>query len=175
MARARLRNVARGGGKAFKGEVQGLKELEAKLKAMIPENPAMARFINAVVADAASATAGIMRTSASAAGWPASIVSTIFSYGKQRENSKKRISALAGVSKKRSMVVWRAGRHPKSANAKVPPGGKVAMARATMLEFGTSRSPAKPAIRNAVKQAKGVIIAKVTEGFQSIYSKFSKP
>lgn len=175
MARARLRNVARGGGKALKSEVRGLKDLEVKLKDLLPGNPRMAKMINAVVAEAAEELANTMRSSARAAGWPEWIVKSIFSYGQMRASGKKRITALAGVNKKMSMVEWRAGKHPKSPNAKVTPGGKVAMARATMLEFGTSRAPAKPAIRSAVKQAKGVIIAKVTEGFQSIYSKFSKP
>ena len=36
-----VRNVARGGGKSYKESVVGLKDLERKLKALLPDNPAM--------------------------------------------------------------------------------------------------------------------------------------
>jgi HK97 gp10 family phage protein len=185
-----VRNIARGGGKAYKGGVTGLKELEAKLKALRADNPQLTADLRKMLGDAAGGLRDQMKSSAQAAGWASHSIKTrsgkvlatgqeaidsIFasSKGASGENPRARISALAGVSKRRSMVEWTAGKHPVSPNAKVAPGGKVAEAYATMLEFGTSRMPARPAIRPAVQSGKQGIINVLTDGFQALLAKYS--
>lgn len=203
------RNVLRGGGKAYKQSVTGLKELERKLKAVSKDNPAMKAEMREIVAGAAKEMRDEMVRQARAAGWgnervigsrgarrglarinarirtgdggfaPGGVsgqmaINSIFSYGKPRSGDFKKIDALAGVTKPETMVEWTAGKHPKSGRAKVSAGGKVAMAFATMLEFGTSRMRARPAIRPAVKAAQARIIARVTGGLNGMMEKFAK-
>jgi hypothetical protein len=187
-----VRNIARGGGKAFKTEVTGLKELEKKLKALKGDNPQLVSEMYEVVGAAAEEVRDSMKASARAAGWGGeratvktgrgvSVVSgqeaiaSIFAFDKPRGgNSKKRISALAGAGKKRTMIEWRAGRHPKSPRAKVAPGGKVAMSLVSMLEFGTTNRRARPAIRQAIAGAKSRIISRIADGYKTLLAKYSK-
>ncbi len=180
------RNVLRGGGKAVRESVIGLKELERKLRAMSPDHPEMRKQLQAIVSAAAGEMRDEMRTQARSAGWGGQnlrtkqgivtgqeAINSIFSYGRPKETGRAKVSGLAGVSKQRTMVEWTAGRRPRSPRAKVAPGRKVAMAFATMLEFGTSRMSARPAIRTAVKTARTRIIDRVTNGFQAVYQRFA--
>jgi hypothetical protein len=184
-----IRNVARGGGKALKPGVTGVKELEAKLRAMTPDNPGMLDDMSRLVVEAAAAVRDEMRTQAKAAGWDrvnihqggkvvtgAEAIDSIFSFAKPLKTGgrKPKISASAGVLKKLTMVEWTAGRNNKSPNAKVAPGNKVAMSLAAMLEFGTSRMAAKPAIRTAVKTARQRVIDILTRGYNDLLVKYSQ-
>lgn len=193
------RNVLRGGGKANKAAVTGLKDLERKLKAMMPDNPQMAAFAQEAVAQGAKAIQAEMLSTARAAGWGSAhvhsrfgkfaqditgedVLKRIFSYGKPKpaKSGRMRVTALAGVTKAGrggnlgSMFSWRAGKHPKSARAKVAAGNEVAMSLATALEFGTSRQPAKPAIRQAIKSGQPRVLAMITDKFQAIYQRFAQ-
>jgi len=170
MARSRVRNIVKGGGK---NSVQGFKELKAKLQDLQPENPTMRADIQAVLGDAAVEVRNEMRAQAMIAGWPARLIATIFKFSELRAMGKEKISALAGVSKKRSMLEWKAGKHPKSQNAKVPPGGKVAESLATMYEFGTSRMSAHPAIRPAVKIVRNKVREAVKAGMRALLEKYA--
>lgn len=193
------RNVLRGGGKDRKVEVLGLKELEKKLKALMPDNPQMQAYAQEAVAAAAVEMRNGMRSAASAAWGGRTVKSTfgkfkgamtgydvvnhIFSYGRPKvySSGRSRVTALAGATKmgrgsdsRGTMFSWKAGPHPKSAKAKVGAGGEVAMSFATALEFGTSMYPARPAIREAVKSGQSRIIATVTEKFKAILAHFAQ-
>ena len=187
-----VRNIARGGGAAFKPQILGLKELERKLKALRADNPNMTKDMYQVVGDAADSMRDEMRASASAAGWGSQklkwrsgqrsgiatgneAIQSIFSFSKPRGgDSRKRISAVVGVGKRRTLVEWIAGRFPKSPRAKVSPGGRVAMALAAMLEFGTTRRAARPAIRKAIQSGKMRIVNTIAVGYRTLLAKYSK-
>jgi len=199
-----VRNIARGGGKKFKVDIQGLKELETKLRALKMDNPQIVGEIYHVVGAAADNLRDDMRSAARSAGWGAEkavrrkgvattkaitmktfqssdgkvltgddAINSIFSFDEPRGGTNK-ISALAGLNKKRTMVRWKAGKHPKSKNAKVAPGGEVAMAFASMLEFGTSIHRSRPAIRKAVQSGRQRIIDTIAKGFTALIEKYSK-
>lgn len=186
-----VRNIARGGGKSFKPQIIGLKELERKLKVLKADNPQIVSEMYSVVGAAAKEVRDQMRSAARGAGWAsekatiregnrAGVVSgedaiaSIFASERPQGNSKTRITALAGVGKQRTMVEWRAGRFPKSPRAKVAPGGRVAMALATMLEFGTTNRRARPAIRPAIALAKAAIVEKIAAGYRALLAKYSR-
>lgn len=69
------------------------------------------------------------------------------------------------------MVEWTAARNPKSPKAKVVYPGKVAMSLATMMEFGTTRGPAKPAFRPAVINAKAELPLILAKGLKEIIAR----
>jgi hypothetical protein len=187
-----VRNIARGGGKAYKAEVTGLKELERKLKALSVDNPQLRNDIFGVVGDAADELRDEMKSAARGAGWGAQsirfrgprrsgvmrgedAINSIFAYAKPRGGDfRKRISALAGVSKQKTLIEWRAGKFPKSPNAKIAPGGAVAESLAAMLEFGTSNHPARPAIRGVIRGQKAKMIDAITTGYNALLEKYSK-
>lgn len=181
-----MANVLRGGGKANREAVVGLKELEKKLRGMMPDNPEMAQWLQEIVAGGAKAMRDEMIQQARSAGWASQTIrsqgktirgseaiGSIFSYGKPKESRRTKVSALAGVTKRDTMIEWRASRHPKSSRAKVAFPNRVAMAFATMLEFGTTRMRARPAIRTAVKTARPRIISAITDGFNQVYQRFA--
>ncbi len=187
----RATNVLRGGGKATREleAITGIKELEAKLKALAPEHPEMARWLQAVVGKASIEMRREMAVQARAAGWGSQsirigsrtitgdeAIASIFAFTRSSKQSRRaaKVSALAGLTKDKTMVEWRAGRYPKSPRAKVAWKKLVAMAFATMLEFGTTRMAARPAIRTAVKTARPRVIAAVADGFNAVLNKFSK-
>jgi len=185
----RKTNVLRGGGKGAKEAVTGLKELEKKLKALAPDNPDMARWLQNVVGKASIEMRNEMVAHARAAGWGSQsirnktgtvtgeeAINSIFAFTRSSKQTRRaaKVSALAGLTKDKTMVEWRAGRYPKSPRAKVAAGKKVAMAFATMLEFGTTRMAARPAIRPAVKAARARVIAAVADGFNTVLKKFSQ-
>jgi len=148
--------------------LEGLRALQTQLAKILPNNPAAEAEVQSIVARAAVEVRDEMRSRASAAGWPQYVIDSIFADGRQKRG---RISALAGANKRRTMFEWRASRHPKSPRAKVPPGGKVAMSRATALEFGTTRNEARPAIRPAVAAAKTKVVQTLSEGFIALFAK----
>ncbi len=197
----RKTNITRGGGKALKEQVQGLKELEKKLKALAADNPVLALGAQTVVKRAACDVRDEMKAQARAAGWASQkitytpyvkkqwrlgsgkriitgqqAIDSLFAFGRRTKYSKYRISALAGATKPETMVDWIAGtsfKHTRTPR-KVSPGGAVSMAFVTMLEFGTTRMQARPAIRTAVKTARARIIDTVSKGFKELVEKFSK-
>jgi hypothetical protein len=186
-----VRNIARGGGKSYKPQIVGLKELEKKLKALKLDHPEIVNEMYDVVGEAAADVRDDMRSSARAADWATQkatiktgkrvgvvsgndAIDSIFSGTGPRAGGRKRISALAGVGKRRTMVEWRAGRFPKSPRAQVPPGSLVAMSLAAMLEMGTTNRAARPAIRKAIIAAKSRIIDKIADGFSALIAKYSK-
>lgn len=186
-----VRNVARGGGKNFKVEVTGLKELERKLKALGKGNPALSQNMWRIVGKMADGLRDEMMSAARAAGWASvrlkykgrhksgvvtgeDAIRSIFSYAKPRSQVRQRYSALAGVGKKRSMFEWIAGRHPKSSKAKVAPGNPVAMSLATALEFGTTVMQPRPAIRATILAAKSRIISSLSEQYKSLLQQLAR-
>jgi len=154
--------------------VQGLKQLEGKLKELLPENPKMAQAAQQLVAETSKMAADQMRANARSAGWPSAAVNSIFSYGQSQPGKRKKITALAGVNKRRNMAEWTATANPRSPNAKVGAGGKVAMSLPTMYEFGTSRMRAHPAIRPAVQQVRGQVVSQLSAGITDIISRTAK-
>lgn len=185
------RNVARGGGKAFKSEVAGLKELERKLKALGKGNPALAQNMWSIVGNLADGLRDDMIAAARSAGWASEkltykgktkhgvvtgedAIRSIFSYSKPKEQGRQRFSALAGVGKKRTMFEWIAGKHPKSPRAKVAPGNPVAMSLAAALELGTTNRPARPAIRAAILAAKSRIISSLSEQYKALIEQLAR-
>jgi len=148
-----------------KEALEGLRALTDQLNKIVPDNPAVEAQVQAIVADAAVELRDMMRQNAQAQGWPKEVIDSIFADGRKQRG---RTGALAGANKRRTMFEWRAGKHPKSPRAKVPPGGKVAMSRATALEFGTTRNKARPAIRPAVQAAKRKVVETLTKGFQKL-------
>ena len=184
---SRSGGAAFGGGKKIRAEVQGLKELERKVKALAADNPQMLADLAGVVNAAGADLRDDMRSRARGAGWASQsttmkkkkitgqdAIDSIFSSAKVRTNSRSRVSTLVGVGKWRTMVTWIAGKYPKSPNAKVRPGNPVAMAFATMLEFGTSNRPARPAIRAAVTAGRTGMLAALADGFNGLLQKYSK-
>jgi len=189
-----VRNVARGGGKAFKGEVTGLKELERKLKALATDNPALQADLRDLVGAGAESVRIEMRSKAMGAGWASQSIKTrkgvtlatgqqvidaMFASKGDNGKPRQRINAIAGVSKRRSMVEWVAGRvtaasWPTRTPRRVKPGGLVAEAFATMLEFGTTRMRARPAINPAVQAAKPKVISTLADGYNALLLKYSK-
>ncbi|SRR6266851_632838 len=192
----RTKNIARGGGKGgvFKADIQGLKELERKLKALRMDSPEITAELFGIVGGAADDLRDRMRSAARSAGWGSQkttvqvpgqnvmkpvtgddAIDTIFSYDTPRGGSgRQRISALAGVAKKRTMIVWRAARHPQSPKAQRRYPELVAESFASMLEFGTTRMPARPAIRSTIEGAKQSILDKLSEGYKALVEKYSR-
>lgn len=187
-----IRNVARGGGKAYKPEVVGLKELEKKLKALRTANPPLIGDMKRLVKESADEVRDQMIRNTISAGWGgvvkrtnkgvvtgADAIASIFSSSRgTEERSRARIAALAGVSKRHSMIEWIAGRitaksPPTRTPRRVAPGGKVAEALATMLEFGTTVMSARPAIRPAVEMSKAKVISALAEGMNALLVKYS--
>lgn len=196
------RNVLRGGGAANKVAVEGLKGLERKLKALSRENPELKFAMQQTVAAGAKEMRDEMRAQARAAGWGSQAawpvpgfprwkphgknvagseaLQSIFSYGRPKpsENRWQRISALAGVTRKATMVEWRAGAKNRPAlpgrERKKNRGELVAMSLATMLEYGTTNRPPRPAIRTAIKSARARIVDAVATSWKSLLDRFSK-
>ncbi len=127
MAR-RIRDVARGGGKAVKAEIEGLRELEAKLRDLISLDddslsPGQKSIrtkwarerLNSVLGDAADMVKVQARANAQAQKWPKAVIAAIFSYAdidKARGKFKYSIrGALAGIRKgappRRDMEIYR--------------------------------------------------------------------
>jgi hypothetical protein len=101
---------------------------------------------------------------------PADVVDSIFTYGglPKSTRARKKPSALAGVAKQATMREWIATKNPKSPKAKVSPGGKVAMSRATMYEFGTTRQPAVAFFGRAVKSRRGQVRTRIAENLKLV-------
>lgn len=97
--------------------------------------------------------------------WPHETHGTAFAY--YDPDKPRKTTALAGISKRKSMVEWEAGKskHPR---AKVAPGSKMSMALATMFEFGTSKMQPRPAIRPALVAVRGAVLARLTSGYKSV-------
>ena len=200
------RNYAHGGGKKLKAEIQGLKELEAKLRKLKMDHPEAAKEIYDVVGGVCNELRDSMKAAARSAGWAGErtrtnkkgvtttkkvslrrvdsggktitgqdAINSIFSFAEQQSGSvKHKISGLVGVGKRKTMIEWRAGKHPKSPRAQVQAGNMVAMAFATMLEFGTSTQRARPAIRKAINSARSMMIDKLASGYRALIEKYSK-
>jgi hypothetical protein len=170
-----------------KFSVEGFQELQIKLRDLHPsENKFMKMQINDVLGDAATEVRDQMRASAMIARWPVSLIKTIFSYyelNAMYTRRRNRPSALAGVSKRQSMIEWRAGAHPKSPRAKNPPGKIISESLATMmeygtsgttLEYGTSHIQARPAIRPALRMVRARVRALFVTRLREVLKKFSK-
>ena len=125
------------------------------------------------LADGAAIVATAARQNA-ASGAPAEVRDGIFSYGKLPPalKQRKKPSALAGVSKKKSMREWRAGKHPRSPRAKVSPGGNVSMSLAAMYEFGTSRMSGTGYFSKAVASSRGAVRRAIELGVERVLQRF---
>lgn len=113
--------------------------------------------------------------------WPHEAIAGIFAYFDP--NKPKRSTALAGVSKRRSMVEWYPGKS-KSPRAKVAPGTvsakgarfgaqKIAMSLATMFEYGTSKMNARPAYRPALASVRASMLARMAQGYKKVIESFA--
>lgn len=181
MGRFRPRNIVRGGGKEA---VQGMKELTAKLNQLSGDDPQLAQDIMTVLGDAAGEVRDAMRSSAAAAGWPRLLIDTAFfsaadlAKGQYSTRRRATLSALAGISKGHKDPTdprykeWHAARNAgllrPGVVRDVPPGGKVGMGFATMYEFGTSRMPARPAIRQAITTMRAKVREIIASGLKEI-------
>ena len=170
-----MRNIAKGGAAI---EVTGMKELQAKLRALALEDPATIDKAQKVLGDAASIVREQVRASMMIAGWP-SILVTRAAFGVSKTRGRKKLTALAGMSKgfkdpsNPLYIEWRAARRPspfalKAVTRNVPPGGLVGMGWATMWEFGTTRMPAHPAFRPAIQMVRSKVRETVANGFIGI-------
>ncbi len=195
--KTRVKNLARGGGVGgtYKEGITGLKDLERKLKAMRTDNPSLMGELKALTKAGADEVRDQMRASAINAGWGSAVfrgsdrktvimtgqaaIDAIFSSTKGTEtNSRARINALAGVSKRHSMIEWKAGpitakSKPTRTPRKKNPGEMVAESAATMLEFGTTVRDARPALRSAIELSKARIITRLAEGMNALLTKYS--
>ena len=88
--------------------------------------------------------------------WPHEAIAGIFAYFDP--NKPKRSTALAGVSKRRSMVKWARG--------------TIAMSLATMFEYGTSKMRARPAYRPALQAVRDSVLARVAQGYKKVIESF---
>ncbi len=192
-------NLARGGGKALKSEVKGVKELERKLKQLATTNPGLTTAIRILVGNASAEVRNEMKRRAISAGWANQAIFAQGANGKRKamsgqtvidimfasarpapgDNPRRRISGMAGVSKRRSMVEWIAGRvgpfsWPTRTPRRVKAGNPVAESFATMLEFGTTRMKPRPAIVPAIQAARSRVVATLTEGYNDLLAKYSK-
>ncbi len=195
MAALKVPNIARGG-KGLRSEVRGVKELERKLKQLATTNPGLTTAIRVLVGQASADVRNEMKSRAISAGWASKSISTrkgtVLATGQEvidsmfasarpapGDDPRRRVSGLAGVSKRRSMVEWIAGRvgpqsWPTRTPRRVKAGGLVAEAFATMLEFGTTRMKPRPAIVPAIQAARGRVVATLTEGYNDLLVKYSK-
>lgn len=94
----------------------------------------------------------------------ASVKGAVFAYRGHPHKDPQGPSVLFGVSKKKSMLEWTAGKHPKHPRAKIPPGGKVAMSLATMFEYGTTQLSARPFFRPAMAAIRPMAARVISEG-----------
>lgn len=123
-----------------------------------------------VLGDAADVLSGAMKTLARLNGYPPAVVESVFSFRRLPASlrARKQPSALAGVAKGETIVEWRATAAPKSARAKVPAGGKVAMSLAAMWEFGTSKMAGRGAIATAVTHSRGAVRETIVDGLTRV-------
>lgn len=187
MGRFKPRNIVRGGGKEV---VQGMKELTVKLNQLSGDDPQLAQDIMTVLGDAATEVRDEMRSSAMVAGWPSVLINTAFfraadlAKGQYATRRRATLSALAGVSKghrdpadpryKEWVAAEKPPAHPlKAVDRKVPAGAKVGMGFATMWEFGTSRMPARPAIRIAVRNVRARVRSIIASGLKEIIGDYT--
>ncbi len=109
------------------------------------------------------------------------VIDLMFATAKPGPNDspRKRISGLAGISKRHTMVEWIAGRigpfsWPTRTPRRVKPGNPVSMSFATMLEFGTTRMKPRPAIVPAIQSARAKVVSTLADGYNDLLAKYSK-
>lgn len=162
-------------------EMAGLDKLDLKLRDFMGaltgdvalsrgKRSAITERVRAILGDGLRAAAAEIKDEATrravALGWPKEAAESFFAYYDPAKDRLRRSGALAGAAKQRSMVEWTAGPHPKSPRAKVAPGGSVAMSKAAMFEFGTTRMPARPAFRPAITAAKNAAFQRIANAYR---------
>ncbi len=196
-------NILRGGGKLFKVQVTGVRELQLNLRGLIrdlgvdEQITAKAEAYN-VIAEAADMIRDAARQNARSQNWPAQVVDAIFSYKDvSKAKTKKQRAALVGVrtgapphlelhtkQQKGLYVEWFPGRsQSRRAKSLVIPGTlsakgdgskqKVGMSLARMFESGTSKMRARPAFRPAVLSQRGNVLEKIRSGLGAIIQRYN--
>ena len=196
-------NLLRGGGKLFKVEVTGVRELQLNLRALIRDLGVEEQIVAKaeayeVIADAADSIRDVARRNARSQGWPDQVVDAIFSFKDfSKAKTKKQKAAMVGIrtgapphlelhtrQQKGLYVEWFPGRS-KSTRAKslVLPGTKsakgdgslqkVGMSLGRMFESGTSKMKARPAFRPAVLSERGNVLAKIRAGLGAIVARYN--
>jgi len=131
------------------------------------------RGVHSVLRDAVGVIKDKAIQNAESQNWHPEAVKSIFTFADPQKGPRKRTSALVGIGKWRTMLEWRAGRTPpkhplKDVARKVAPGGRVAMALATMLEMGTSKMRARPAFRPALTSSLEAVADHLEDGIAAI-------
>ena len=132
-------------------------------------------ILNKTMRESASLIKNKGSANARALRWPSEAINGFFSY--YDPDKPRKTTALAGISKQKSMAEWTAG-PSKSPRAKVAPGSKkISMALATMFEYGTSKMAKRPALRPAITSMKGAVLDRLKRGYMDVieslqYGKF---
>lgn len=153
------------------GRNQVVKRVKAVMAAMEDNQREATRgTVMTALGDAADVLSGAMKTLARLNGYPNAVIESIFSFRRLPPSlrARKKPSALAGVAKADTMREWKATAAPKSARAKVPAGGRVAMSLAAMYEFGTSKLAGRGAIGTAVTNSRAAVRETIVIGLQKI-------
>ena len=148
-----------------------LKNLETITSAMSGEEAAKyRRGVVWALQNASEIITDQAKSNARGARVPAEVIESIFTFGglPKSKAARKKPSALAGVNKAKTIKEWIAGKHPKSPRAKVAPGGKVAMSRAAMYEFGTTRQRAIAFFGRAVKARRAQVRTRIGENIKTV-------
>jgi hypothetical protein len=123
------------------------------------------QILNKTLYDSAALVKGRGVSNAQSLKWPREAVAGFFAY--YDPDKPRKTTALAGISKRKSMAEWRAGKS-KSPRAKAPPGTKISMSLATMYEYGTSKMAKRPALRPAITSMKGAVLDRLKNGYMEV-------
>ena len=165
---------------ARQADVSGLKELISNLEDLAKglngyaQNSLARNTMQAIGETAQEEIEAPAKSNAVSKGVPTVVKDSIFTdFRRIRGGSSIRMSALVGVNKRRSMREWTATANPKSARAKVAPGGKVAMSLATMYEFGTSKMGPRPYLRPAVETGRITAPVKLGKKLRAVITQWA--
>mgnify|MGYP001577502158 CR=1 FL=1 len=177
MPRPRIRNIAKGRSEAALG-VRELALTFADLKESLTaeKQKASAKKVYEVIGAACETIRKEAQRIARSKGVDESVINSIFTFSDPEKGPRKRRpSGLVGVSKQRTLIEWRAGKHPASQTLegrpliiKRAPGEILSVSLAFMEEFGTSRKYAKPYFRPAIKAARSLALSEIENGLRGI-------
>jgi len=179
-------NIAQGGNQII--QLLGLKDVQARLKTI---QDACARDdAGQVTADAAAIVEDEITRQAEAQNVPRQALEDIYIYVRRPPGEgPDLVTSLAGLRKKgrasnaHGYVTWYAssqvGSFDKSSRTRRKGkvlrirGTKIGENLATMWEFGTTKSPAKPFFRPAIAAVRASVLNVLASGYQAILDKYS--
>jgi HK97 gp10 family phage protein len=182
-----IRSITTGRGE----NVKGLKELEAKLKAL--DDASVGAEAQLVIRNALRPIFEAVVGNAQSVNIPHEAMQDIFMYGRQPERSRKKLSGLVGLRKRgrgtppsaKGYVEWNPDARGAGTLARTPgaylakrykgtfkkglvTGRRIGENLATMWELGTSRMAARPFFRPAVESSKAAVIQQIADGYKAI-------